>query len=305
MKYLVGYTGFVGSNIAKEGDFDGLFNSKNIEESYGKNPDLLVYSGVPAAKFIANQNPEKDMEIIENAKKNIEKINPKKIVLISTIDVYKNPNEVDEDSVIDLEDLHPYGYDRFLLEEWVRDNYKDHLVVRLPALYGDNLKKNFIFDMINIIPTMLKKEKFDELSSKSELIKNSYYKQDETFYHVNEDIEDKETLKEEFLRVGFSSLNFTDSRASYQFYNLENLWKHINVALENNIKLLNLATEPVTSNEVYKKVYNEEFTNEITNNVPHYDYRTKYYELFDGNDGYIYDKEYVLEDIKKYVYKHK
>ena len=30
MKALVGYTGFVGSNLAAAGNFDGLYNSKNV-----------------------------------------------------------------------------------------------------------------------------------------------------------------------------------------------------------------------------------------------------------------------------------
>ena len=86
---LVGYTGFVGSNIIKNFKFDNLYNSKNIDEAFGTNPDLLVYSGVRAEKFLANNEPKKDLEIIKNAFNNIKKINPKHVVLISTIDVYK------------------------------------------------------------------------------------------------------------------------------------------------------------------------------------------------------------------------
>ena len=82
---LVGYTGFVGSNINREYEFEGLYDSKNVSEAYGKEPELLVYSGVPAQKFLANKEPKKDLEIIENAINNIKKINPKEIVLISTI----------------------------------------------------------------------------------------------------------------------------------------------------------------------------------------------------------------------------
>ena len=48
---LVGYSGFVGSNIASYCQFDGLYDSSNVEQSYGTNPDLLVYSGVPAQKL--------------------------------------------------------------------------------------------------------------------------------------------------------------------------------------------------------------------------------------------------------------
>ena len=71
MESLVGYTGFVGSNILSEHKFEGLYDSKNVTEAYGTNPDLLVYSGVPAQKFLANKKPEKDFEIIKNAINNI------------------------------------------------------------------------------------------------------------------------------------------------------------------------------------------------------------------------------------------
>ena len=77
---LVGYTGFVGSNIYAAGSFDGAYNSKNIEEAYGTNPDLLIYAGLRAEKYLANNAPEKDMELIKQAEDNITKINPKKLV---------------------------------------------------------------------------------------------------------------------------------------------------------------------------------------------------------------------------------
>ena len=46
MKILVGNTGFVGSNLSLKTTFDGLFNSKNIEDAFGSEPDILVYFGV-------------------------------------------------------------------------------------------------------------------------------------------------------------------------------------------------------------------------------------------------------------------
>ena len=74
MEFIVGYTGFVGSNIVANHQFDGLYNSKNITEAYGKNPDLLVYSGVPAEMFLANQNPEADKALMDQAIENIKQI---------------------------------------------------------------------------------------------------------------------------------------------------------------------------------------------------------------------------------------
>lgn len=299
---LVGYTGFVGSNLVESFKFDNLYNSKNIEEAFGSNPDLLVYAGIRAEKFLANKFPKKDMEIIENAKNNIKKINPKKIVLISTVDVYKNPVNVDEDTIINIDGLQPYGLNRFYLEEWVKENFQNHLIVRLPGLYGENIKKNFIFDLIKIIPSMLKEEKFKELCEKDDYIKHFYINQENGFYKSRE-LNDEETkkIKEYFDKIGFSALNFTDSRGMFQFYNLKYLWEHINKAIENNIKLLNLSVEPITINEIYKSLKNDDFINEISDVIPQYDYKTKYYNKFGGENGYIFSKEFVLGDITKFI----
>lgn len=302
MKILVGNTGFVGSNLQSEYDFNGLYHSENITEAYGKNPDLLVYSGVPAQKFLANKEPEKDFEIIENAISNIKKINPKEIVLISTIDVYKDPVDVDEDTKIDTENLQPYGYNRYYLEKWVSENIENHLIVHLPGLYGKNIKKNFIYDLIHVIPSMLTYEKYQELLNKDNSIENYYEKQGNGFYKVKELTKSEENiLKEYFNNIGFSALNFTDSRGKFQFYNLKYLWKHIQIARKNNIKVLNLATEPVEISEIYEYIKNKEFVNEVANNIPNYNFKTKYAKIFGGKDGYIFNKEFILEDIKKFV----
>lgn len=122
---LVGYTGFVGSNIyaAAGKEIDAAYNSKNIGEAFGTYPDLLIYAGLRAEKYLANNAPEKDMKLILQAEDNITKINPKRLVLISTIDVFKNPKDVDETSEIDTDNLPAYGYNRYQLEVFVRKNF--------------------------------------------------------------------------------------------------------------------------------------------------------------------------------------
>jgi len=299
---LVGYTGFVGSNIyaAANGQIEALYNSKNIKEAYGTKPDLLIYAGLRAEKYLANNAPEKDMELILQAQKNIREINPKKLVLISTIDVFKNPLKVDENTVIDTDMLHPYGYNRYILEQWVRDNYEDSLIIRLPGLFGENIKKNFIYDYLSVIPFMLKDSKYKELVGKDPDLSKYYNKQENGFYKVNVSEKDKELLKEKFRKLGFSALNFTDSRSVYQFYDLSRLWDDINVALKNDLRLWHPATEPVSAAEVYNYLTGDEFVNEISQNPVCYDYRTVHYELFGGYDGYIANKISVLRRIKTF-----
>lgn len=297
---LVGYTGFVGSNLAASCKFDGLYNSKNIEQAFGTNPDVLFYSGVPAQKFIANKFPEEDFAIVQNALENIKKINPKKVVLISTVDVYKQPNGKNEDSPMDTDGLLPYGANRLWLEQKVAENFSDHLIVRLPGLYGINLKKNFIYDYLNFIPALLNEAKFAELREKDETLKEYYTLQDNGFYKFN-DTADRQKAREMFERLGFSALNFTDSRGVFQYYNLKYLYKNIQTAIENGVKLLNIATEPVTISEIYRTITGAEFVNEIAPQPPYYNFYTKHSEIFGGRDGYIQTKEFVLEDIKEYV----
>ncbi len=303
MTALVGYTGFVGSNIlaGSNGQIDATYNSKNIEEAYGTEPDLLIYAGLRAEKYLANNDPEKDMALIEQAEENITKIKPKKLVLISTIDVLKNPNGKDENSEIDTVDLQAYGYNRYVLEQWVRENYPDALIIRLPGLFGINIKKNFIYDFINVIPFMLKAEKFEELSAKDTDLNKYYTLQDNGFYKVNVEENDREMLKDKFRALGFSALNFTDSRSVYQFYNLARLWDDIQIALKNGIKMWHPATTPVSAAEVYEYLTGNTFSNELGGTPAFYDYKTVYDTTFGGSNGYICDKENVLREIKEFV----
>ena len=301
MKALVGYTGFVGSNICAHGTFDGLYNSKNIESAYGSSPDLLIYSGLRAEKYLANNDPEADLEQIKIAEANISRIAPKKLVLISTIDVFKNPVGVDENTAIDTEGLHAYGYNRYLLETWVRENYPDALIVRLPGLFGVNIKKNFIYDYMNVIPFMLKEDKFIELSNREPALKSCYIKLDNGFYKSDIDESSKSQMKEVFKSLGFTALNFTDSRSNYQFYNLANLNNDIEIALEASVKLWHPATEPVNAGELYKYLSGNEFINELKGEPANYDYKTIHDSLFGGKNGYICDKVSVMEDIRRFI----
>ncbi len=298
MDILVGYTGFVGSNIAANRQFDMLFNSKNIEDSFGANPDFCIYSGIPAEKFLANQNEERDFEIIKTAITNIKKINPKRLLLISTVDVYKNPVDVTEDNPADGTD--PYGKNRLYLENWCAQNIENLHIIRLPGLFGENIKKNFIYDMINFIPSALKAEKFLQLASLETIISESYYDNKNGFYKLSDNA-NRDELKKAFVRVSFSALNFTDSRACFQLYNLQNLACDIKTVVENDIKLINLATEPLCAADIYKAVFGSEFKNEFATALPRYDFKTKHCEIFGGKDGYICGKDTVLNEIVSFV----
>lgn len=302
MNVLVGNTGFVGSNLWASGGMDLGFHSSNIQEAYGLEPDLLIYAGLRAEKYLANHAPEKDMEQILEAEENIRRIHPKQLVLISTVDVYQVPVNVDEDSVIETEGLQPYGYNRYVLEQWVRGQYPDALIVRLPGLFGKNIKKNFIYDMIHVIPFMLKEDKMEELSAKEPSLLSYYTRQDNGFFRCNVlSKQERTTLKHMFRQLGFTALNFTDSRNVYQFYPLSRLWSDLQKALNQKIRLLNIATAPVSAAELYEYLNGDTFINPISANPVRYDFKTKQDTVFGGADGYLMAKEEVMSAIGTFV----
>jgi hypothetical protein len=208
---------------------------------------------------------------------------------------------VDEETDIDTEGLLAYGLNRYRLECMVRERYPDALIVRLPGLFGRGIKKNFIYDYINVIPYMLKEEKFEELKKRDgELIKY-YERQDNGFYRVNVSDADRDHLAGIFKKLGFSALNFTDSRSVYQFYDLSRLWNDINVALDAGLLLWHAATEPVSAAEVYKYLAGDEFINELGAGPADYDFRTVHDTLFGGDGGYIMRKDEVLSAIGQFI----
>ena len=302
MDILIGYTGFVGSNLHMQYGFDDVFNSTNIEDAFELNPDLCVYAGVRAEKFLSNSNPEADKAVIENAIENIKRINPKRLVLISTIDVFASSDGSDENTPVVEEGLHAYGYNRYQLEKWCVANIENCHIMRLPGLFGANIKKNFIYDIIHILPTALNESKFIEFAEKEELVGKHYIKQENGFYMLKSLADaERANLLEAFKRLGFSALNFTDSRAVFQFYNLAYLWGHTKFAVDSGIKLLHLAVEPVSAYELYHAIRGEDFTNEITATPPSYNLKSIHAEVFGGIRGYIFSKQRVINEVRNFI----
>jgi len=144
---LIGYTGFVGSNLARQREFAATYNSKNIEAIAGERFDLAICAGVSAVKWQANQDPDRDWAGIQRLIDGLDRARIGRLVLISTVDVYKTPVGVDEITPITVEGLHPYGKHRHALETWARDRFSTQ-VLRLPGLFGPGLKKNAIYDLL-------------------------------------------------------------------------------------------------------------------------------------------------------------
>ena len=139
---LIGYTGFLGSNLKLQNKFDFFFNTKNINNIKNNSYDLVVCCAPNAEKWLANKNPNNDLENIEKLISNLKYIKCNKFILLSTVDVFSLPSNVDEDTLVEEKNLKPYGLNRRSLEKFVEKNFPNKMIVRLPGLVGPGLKKN-------------------------------------------------------------------------------------------------------------------------------------------------------------------
>lgn len=155
MKLLVGNTGLIGTTLKDSIKFDYEFNSKNInsllELNIDPNTDDLYLCCLPATKWLVNKNPTLDLENIWSILQVLSKKQYRKIILYSTIDVYQE-HCLGSDELCELNiDSPSYGSNRLLFEKLVKNtlNYKDLLIIRLPALFGKHIKKNILYDLLN------------------------------------------------------------------------------------------------------------------------------------------------------------
>jgi len=245
---LIGHTGFVGGNLRAQGSFTDFYNTQNLAEIEGREFDLVVSAGAPAAKWLANKEPEADWASLTRLMTSLERVRATKFVLISTVDVHARPIGVDETAVLDADAAQPYGRHRILLERFVAGRFPGATIVRLPALFGPGLKKNVVYDFMNE-----------------------------------------------------NRLDLVHQDGSFQFYDLANVWRDTQKAAAACLGVVHFATEPVTTSEVARDVFEREFTNSLPLPGPRYDFHTVYAPAFGKRGRYLYGKSEVLEGMRRFV----
>lgn len=299
-RVLVGSTGLVGQNLLESTNFDLAVHSTNVDLAFDRPCRMVVYAGVPGIKYLANHELERDLAIVESARENLRKIKADKVVLISTVDVYSDSRGKTEDDAPGGVGLTPYGANRLKLEEWVREDFPDATIIRLPAIYGKGLKKNFVFDMMHITPSMLAGDKYNELASISEEVRNGYIDAENGFYKLRDGL-NTDSLNKFFESNDFNSLSFTDSRSEYQFYDLRRLWDDANKAIDEDLTLLNIAVPPLSAGEVYKHIFDNDWDNVTEGPVAEYDMRSAYSRFWGRNDGYLMSLEEEVDILNRFV----
>ena len=147
---LIGYTGFIGSNLKKKIKNCDYYNSKNIEKIINKSYNLVYFCGNDSRIWYVNKYPKKDKKNLSNILNKLSKINCNFFILISSIEVYRSSHKkkYNEKTKLTLKNNLNYGENRFFFEKEIVKLFKKNLIIRLPVVYGNGLKKNVLFDII-------------------------------------------------------------------------------------------------------------------------------------------------------------
>ena len=245
---LVGYTGFVGSNILEKRSFESLYNSKNINEMSGNRFNDVVCAGISAVKWQANKDPDTDRKNIEKLKNVLKTISAERFVLISTVDVYPILSNGNESFDCGSIKNHPYGTHRLEFETFCKQHFKNCYIIRLPGLFGKGLKKNVIYDLLNN-----------------------------------------------------NCLEMINPDSSFQYYYLENLWEDIQNVLNQNLKLVNFFTEPLSTKNIIQKYFSDVVVGENASPTMHYDLHTLHADLRNLNGKYLYSSEEVMNQLDSFI----
>lgn len=245
---LLGYTGFVGSNLLKQSQFDDLYRSTNIQEIRGKSYGSLVCAGVPAVKWHANKHPEEDRANIDRLLDHLSTVQVERLVLISTVDVYPVTVGVDESFECASVPNHPYGTHRLYLEQTLASIFRDLYTLRLPALFGPGLKKNVIYDLL----------------------------------HDN-------------------CLEAINPESAFQYYGLSNLWADIRTVLRQNVRLVNLVTEPIATRAIIDRFFPDKAVGSEAGKPGRYQISTRYASAFGKLGEYRFGAGEVLSQLEHYI----
>lgn len=102
-----------------------------------------------------------------------------------------------------------------------------------------------------------------------------------------------------------NNLDSVNTNTALQWYPMDRLMADINIIIENNIPLINLAVEPVETQEILSFLANRKIIkNDDIGYKGHrvtYNIKSNYSHLFKGKDGYIVSKEESLNGIMNYM----
>lgn len=251
---LLGYTGFVGSNLLDAHPFDDLYNTSNIGDIAGREYDLVVAAANRADSYRINNNGAADRAEIDALIDTVLTARIRKLVLISTVCVYPAGGSPTESTPLSEKGLTPYGANRLHQERRFQDAV-DTSIIRLPQLYGARLKKGVVYDLAND-------------------------------YRV------------EYIRP----------ETRYQHYDVRRLWSDATIMLEAGLTALNVATPPLSNQELAAEVFDRDISGQVPiepespfAQMYTRDMATEHAELFGGPDGALCTRESEIAQLRAFA----
>ena len=309
MDALIGHTGFVGQNLASQHSFAATFNSSNIDDAAGRKFDIVVCAAASATMWAANKDPDGDRAKIDGLIEQLRRIAAGRFVLISTIAVLDTANAGYTESLARYEREKAYGRNRRALETAIESIFPQSHILRLPALFGRGLKKNFLFDILHPTPSFLTPAKLDDIVAhlpprQADLVRDAYRYDDAlAMYAFARDRYDGtsagRSIEAAFFQAGFTALNFVNPESTYQYYGLDALWSDIRTCIKNDLTVMHLATEPLRAGDIYATLTGESLP---TNDASLYyeDMRTEHGRAWGTPGPYIESGEHVLSQLKQF-----
>lgn len=309
MRALVGDSGFVGTNLKASASFDALFNSRTIGDIKGRSFDLLVCAAAPATMWAANRDPDHDLANLRGLVDHLASARIDRLVLISTIAVLADAAAgLDEDTDA-FETRTAYGRNRRLLEAGLAARFPRLHILRLPALYGLGLKKNFIFDLLNPVPSFLKPDVYATLTASmapesAERVRR-FFTLDAGLGMMRFGREEAAAagatpaLSRAFEAAGFTAARFTNSESCFQYYGLHRLWGDIERCITQDLPVLHLASGPLRAANIHLELTGRPFAND---GPPVYreDMHSRHAAAWGGFPPYLYSAADTLADLRRF-----
>lgn len=311
MDAIIGNRGLVGLNICLNHNFPHQFNSSNIPNHYDGEYDTVVCAAAPGSMLLANRDPVSDERSIDQLMQQLSALRCNNFILISTIAVLADHCESKSEDADDFETSAAYGINRRKLEIYCRQKFDSCLIVRLPALFGKGLKKNFIFDILNPVPSLLARPNHNYIKDILPLFLRplflmafewdteiSMYKIDRVKLDASPD---KCELESWLINSGNSALNFTNPDSIFQFYNLNRLWADIEIAFTSGLRLLHISPAPLKAEKIYCSVKNTNMpqpSGSINAKKYEQDMQTLHSHLWGSHNSYITQEQEIINEIK-------
>lgn len=90
--------------------------------------------------------------------------------------------------------------------------------------------------------------------------------------------------------------------SSFQYYDLGNLARDIEVAISSDLPLVNFFTEPVPTSAILQQFFANKKVGQDAAAESHYDLQTSHAKLWNKAGRYLYNKDEVLEQMSAYIH---